>query len=136
MKIKALSMWQPWATLIMLEIKLHETRHWATKYRGDLVIHAAKRPMDARGIALIKQLQEMDCPDVPVIEEIEYGKALGIVNLFDCIKTEELVSVSKYDLLCGNFEHGRFAWAMNNVRPFEQPIPMVGRQTLWNAEIA
>lgn len=38
-----LSLWQPWATLMALGVKTIETRSWSTRYRGPLLIHAAKR---------------------------------------------------------------------------------------------
>jgi hypothetical protein len=38
--VKALTVRQPHAQLIALGIKTIETRSWATKYRGPLVIHA------------------------------------------------------------------------------------------------
>jgi activating signal cointegrator 1 len=41
--MKALSLWQPWASLVALGIKTIETRSWETKYRGPLAIHAAKK---------------------------------------------------------------------------------------------
>lgn len=41
--MKALSLWQPWATLIAVGQKRIETRHWPTTYRGPLAIHATKR---------------------------------------------------------------------------------------------
>ncbi len=41
--MKAISIWQPWASLIAIGAKQIETRSWATGYRGLLVIHAAKR---------------------------------------------------------------------------------------------
>jgi hypothetical protein len=44
--VKALTLWQPWASLIALERKLVETRSWSTSYRGPLAIHAAKRRPD------------------------------------------------------------------------------------------
>jgi len=40
--MKALSLWQPWASLIALDVKRIETRGWSTKYRGPLAIHAGK----------------------------------------------------------------------------------------------
>jgi protein gp37 len=40
--IKALSLWQPWASLMAARVKIHETRHWKTDYRGPIAIHAAK----------------------------------------------------------------------------------------------
>ncbi len=41
--MKALTLWQPWASLIALGVKTIETRSWSTDYRGPLAIHAAKR---------------------------------------------------------------------------------------------
>ena len=41
--MKAISLWQPWATAIAVGAKRIETRHWPTKHRGPLMIHAAKR---------------------------------------------------------------------------------------------
>lgn len=41
--MKALTLIQPWATLIMLGEKQIETRSWNTKYRGKLAIHAGKK---------------------------------------------------------------------------------------------
>jgi hypothetical protein len=40
---RALSLWQPWASLVALGHKRIETRSWSTRYRGPLVIHASKR---------------------------------------------------------------------------------------------
>lgn len=38
----ALTVLQPWASLIALDEKQFETRSWSTPYRGTLVIHAGK----------------------------------------------------------------------------------------------
>lgn len=38
---RALTLWQPWASLVALLVKQIETRSWSTKYRGPLLIHAA-----------------------------------------------------------------------------------------------
>jgi hypothetical protein len=40
--MKALTLTQPWATLIAIGAKHIETRSWSTSYRGPLAIHAAK----------------------------------------------------------------------------------------------
>ena len=40
--MKALSLKQPWATLIVTGIKLIENRTWVSNYRGPLLIHASK----------------------------------------------------------------------------------------------
>ena len=41
--MKAISLWQPWATLIAVGAKRLETRSWESRYQGELAIHAAKR---------------------------------------------------------------------------------------------
>lgn len=38
---------QPWASLIAAGVKTIETRSWATRHRGPLVIHASKKPAPA-----------------------------------------------------------------------------------------
>lgn len=40
--MKALTIWQPWASLLACGAKIFETRSWATRYRGQIAIHAAK----------------------------------------------------------------------------------------------
>ncbi|MFE4712623.1 MULTISPECIES: ASCH domain-containing protein [unclassified Paenibacillus] len=41
--MKAITIIQPWATLIAIGEKRFETRSWATKKRGPLAIHAGKK---------------------------------------------------------------------------------------------
>jgi hypothetical protein len=47
--MKALTLTQPWASLVAIGAKRIETRSWSTKYRGPIAIHAAKdMPRSAR----------------------------------------------------------------------------------------
>jgi activating signal cointegrator 1 len=47
--MKALSLTQPWATLVAIGAKCIETRTWHTFYTGTVAIHASKGfPRDAR----------------------------------------------------------------------------------------
>ena len=41
--MKALSLTQPWAELVVLGEKQWETRSWRTSHRGRIAIHAAKK---------------------------------------------------------------------------------------------
>ena len=43
--MKALTIWQPYASLIGAGIKKIETRSWYTTYRGPILIHSGQRPM-------------------------------------------------------------------------------------------
>ena len=50
-RVKALTMTQPWASLVAIGENTIETRSWSTRYRGPLAIHAAKGfPADARAL--------------------------------------------------------------------------------------
>lgn len=48
--MKAITIWQPWASLIALGVKTIETRSWSTDYRGPLAIHAAATPAGILGL--------------------------------------------------------------------------------------
>ncbi|PWJ51632.1 hypothetical protein [Faecalicatena contorta] len=39
--MKAITLWQPWASLLACRVIEYETRSWAAKYRGPMAIHAA-----------------------------------------------------------------------------------------------
>lgn len=41
--MRCISLWQPWASLVVFGYKIVETRHWSTDYTGYLAIHAAQK---------------------------------------------------------------------------------------------
>lgn len=49
--MKALTFWEPWASLVRWDVKSIETRSWSTRYRGTVAVHAAKRD-DLGGLGL------------------------------------------------------------------------------------
>lgn len=64
--MKAISLTQPWATLVHLGAKRVETRSWYTSYRGQLVIHAAKGyPRWARDLTETPAFQAALGRDIP-----------------------------------------------------------------------
>ena len=134
--MKALSLWQPYATLSIIGAKHYETRGWATNFRGELAIHAAKKPVksvlrmlpqDVVGI-ILDRLRGRSPDDLPV------GAVIGTVKIVDCIEiTEEFVSaLPAYELACGDFSIGRYAWKMEDPRAFIHPATATGHQGLWN----
>jgi len=46
--MRALTIHQPWASLIAAGLKTIETRAWATKHRGQIVIHAGQQAAQGR----------------------------------------------------------------------------------------
>ena len=102
--MKALTIKQPWATLIMQGDKRFEFRSWQTKYRGDLLIHAGKG-IDKEGM---KRLQKY------LPEELPYGKILGKVKLVDCIKMspefKELLLKENSDIYTKSSFQENYGW--------------------------
>jgi hypothetical protein len=60
MAVKAITLQQPWASLIALGAKSVETRSWSTAYRGPLAIHAGKKWYD--GLVAGYQLRPSTSP--------------------------------------------------------------------------
>lgn len=54
--MKALSLTQPWASLVAIGAKRIETRSWSTSYRGLVAIHASKRFPDEACLFAIQDL--------------------------------------------------------------------------------
>lgn len=130
--IKVISLWQPWASLMAAGVKLHETRHWPTAYRGPLAIHAAKT-VDVAGAP------EQLCLDVLGrwwAKEVPTGAVLAIGELTRCSEAHTVADhLLVADLESGNFARGRFAWRIEKMRRLAQPRPLVGRQGLFNWDL-
>jgi len=133
-EFSALSLWQPWATLIAQGYKHYETRGWYTKYRGELLICAAKKklPKDFYCRLSIKlhgdlyKLMQEDCPR---------GVAIALVDLVDCIKMtpDFITQQSEKELLLGDWKPGRYAWKLENVRSINN-FPVKGQQGIFQIE--
>ena len=135
--MKALSLWQPWASMLFLKdsagefLKWAETRSWGTNYRGKLVIHAAKRPVDHWEIVGILDDLETAGADY---RKLPLGAALGIVEVTNCQSmTPELITLqSERERRAGNWERGRVAIYFGKDRIlFPEPILMRGSQGFW-----
>lgn len=137
--MRAISLWQPWASLWCSPRKIHETRHWSTDYRGWLAVHAAKRfeknhPPELASV-LRAQFGEKWFKTLPT------GAVIGVVRLTGCMPTDQVPE--RYDgakgtrtyrenLLCGDFSPGRFAWERGGFHLFEKPVPFRGLQGFFN----
>jgi len=130
--IKALSLIQPWASLIMDGRKTIETRSWATKYRGPLAIHASLK-LDKEAAKQFGYL--LAIPARLVIANLPFllprGAVLGIAILKGCVQfPNTLAPPDPY----GDFTPGRFGWLFMNAKAFEHPIPAKGHLGLWEWE--
>lgn len=134
--MKALTLWQPYASLLVMGLKEFETRGWQTKYRGSLVIHAAKRndsdrKNDIERVVTMLREHGMDeqAEDLFELCGRSYGCAVGVVKLAYC--KPMLDGGSDLENAVGYFGEGRFGWKCDEPRMFDRPIPVVGKQGLW-----
>ena len=126
--MKALTIKEPWATLIIEGYKEYEFRSWKTNYRGKILIHA--------GLTLESDMKER-FKDYNL--DYKCGYIIGEANLVECIKVDEKFNnqLLKIDpTIYGRSNHvGIYAWKLENVRRYDKPIPCKGKLGLWNYEV-
>ncbi|MBD2386038.1 hypothetical protein [Cylindrospermum sp. FACHB-282] len=131
----ALTVREPYATLLSLGIKKFETRDYPIRHRGDLVIHAGRNEQEFYMLDEIKKRVTDPRVHRLTVEDLKknLGKALAIANHYNCICMDEtFISMQNPDELAyGFFSSGRFAWGMKDIRLLINPIPIMGQQKLF-----
>ena len=88
--MKALTLHQPWASLIAVGVKTIETRSWSTKHRGPIAIHAGARPPEI-GLRLGKWrtliAENEPCIQIPgnFAHPMPLGAVVATAVLVDCV---------------------------------------------------
>ncbi|MDP4158206.1 MAG: ASCH domain-containing protein [Bacillota bacterium] len=137
--MKAISLLQPWASLIAIGAKKIETRSWATKYRGPLAIHASKGfPKLLRELCNTQPFKAILSKAGFDSDKLPLGKIIATCNLVDCIKmTPEFIqTVKSPELDFGVYAVGRYAWILEDVKQLEKQIPAKGALSIWNWEVS
>jgi len=144
--MKAISLLQPWATLMAIGAKKIETRSWYTSHRGPLAIHASL------GDEWLQRLFSRD-PFYRHLKAAGYtnasalpkGAVIGEVNIIDCrrIVTRETPITKMIDkrvlmhppggdeLEFGDYTPGRYAWITSGAIIYHRPIPAKGQLSIW-----
>jgi ASCH domain len=84
--MKALSIRQPWAELIVVGLKDIENRMWRADYRGPILIHAAMKiePIDADLREWIKRISGFDLPHA---DDLPRGGIVGQAEIVDIVQS-------------------------------------------------
>jgi activating signal cointegrator 1 len=141
--MKALSVMQPWATLIALGAKHIETRSWATSHRGQLAIHASSR-INREALLSLRE---------PLIQEaltaggyregngpasnpfgLPLGAVIAVVTLVEVRPIAPHAVPEEPERSFGDYTPGRFAWLIRDVRGLPEPVAAKGALGLWNWE--
>jgi hypothetical protein len=116
--VKALSIRQPWAWLIVTGHKDIENRSWRTNYRGPLLIHAG-RAIDPSSLGHIERRYGLRIPAKKLLR----GGIIGVVELVDVVR----------EYRGPWFDREGFGWVLTNPHPLDF-IEMAGRLGLFDID--
>lgn len=133
--MRGLSLWQPWAAAVALKDKADETRPKRTSYRGPIAICSAKK-WDDELEEVSRRLGALVARDPSRYltgPSARRGVVVAIANLIGCeVMTEDsIAAASAQERALGNWQPGRFAWKLSDVRRLADPYPILGKQGLW-----
>jgi activating signal cointegrator 1 len=126
--MKALTICQPYAALIVRGQKFVENRPWYTEHRGPLAVHAglSKDWLDAGVAAHFRRIGD------PLV----FGAVVGICQLLDVLWFEHIAAGrhdTEYPWLRDHAHvSGPWCWIMGDVQRFNQPVRWRGERALWN----
>ena len=149
--MKAISIKQPWASLIAHGIKDVENRTWKcpTKYIGQRVlIHASGKPLQCIGFfdSILTNEQLSALPKDKDFKDygFEVGSIIGSIKIVGCVINHPSVWAEKseaYDFDKDVFPNGApsnvgkkgdtYNWLLAEPILFEEPIPAKGKLSFW-----
>lgn len=143
--MKALTLHEPFASLIAYGWKEVETRGWYTPYRGPLAIHAGLRKPDATEISRFTFLLGHKGFELPPLAK---GAIVCVCELAYCVPTGLVQQVGQtklpspftpkhgweVELQMGNYDRGRWAWILRDVQRLDPPMAARGMRKLWAVE--
>ena len=104
--MRALSIRQPWAWLILHGGKDIENRDWRTNVRGRVLIHASKGMTRDEYAGGYETCQEIAGLTLPRLERLERGGIVGAADIVDCVNRSD-----------SPWFFGTFGFVLRNVRP-------------------
>ncbi len=141
---RALSLWQPWATLVVtprlddptLPVKDIENRGWWTSYRGPTMIHAGKSrggltpDVNSLIVGIAKRLDQ-DAEYYQVLEHLRqcweglvpFGAFIGQVDIVDCVRESD-----------SEWFQGQWGFVLRNPILYKRSFESPGRQKFFHVQ--
>jgi hypothetical protein len=136
--MRCISLWQPYATLLVRGFKRIETRPYAAPSTCINV------PVGIASTKQIKPEQRAAAADpefaafyaetgLPPLDELPHGFLLGEATFYSTepITKEDLDDITDEEQSYGWFAPGRHAWRTRDVVAYDDPIPVKGQQGIW-----
>lgn len=142
-RMRCISIWQPWASLMACGAKILETRGWDTKVRGPIAIHASANKSVVRTYAkspyrdqpeIHAMTEALGIPSERWEAELPFGALIGTGELIGTMKTESAAQIYPTQRPFGDFTPGRFAHRYINLTKLA-PLPIRGRQGFFFTDI-
>lgn len=154
--MKVISVLQPFASLIVTGAKIIETRSWATKYRGEILIHASAgkqyTKLPVSDPLCRHYIDLMDQNKIDPINKLPFGAIIGKVKIIDCIKTSDIQLMKDantplkvngenapkhfgQEFAFGDYTTGRYGWILSDPVKFDTPIPAKGKLGIWTTDL-
>ncbi|RKT01075.1 ASCH domain-containing protein [Chryseobacterium defluvii] len=143
---KALSIKQPWASLIALGIKDIENRTWKTNFRGRIYIHSSGTGAKGKFLAMNEKQREEAAKFekfYPLyFDDLQRGAIIGEVDIVDCVINHSSIWAEKTNgcFLENNVFYKKgtkiiYNWVLANAVLYDKPILNVkGKLSFWDFE--
>jgi len=121
--MKALTVRQPWAQLILQGIKVIEVRSWVPDYRGRILVHAGNK------------VEEEACERLRIPkEELVKGAILGSVAIVQVLEftQDSWERLRPLTLEVGTLSGRLLGWTLGNPILLQQPLPWRGSLGLFD----
>lgn len=133
-----ISLWQPYASLLIHGFKINETRPFpCPSLIGQRIGIASTKTIKAEQRKLFANAEFQSYYEqtgLPlVLDDLPHGKILGTIEIASCEKiTEEtLEEITEEEELYGDWRPGRFAWGTRDPIALPEPVPVMGQQGIW-----
>jgi hypothetical protein len=149
--LPAITIWQPWGSLILLGAKPYEFRGWApprSMRNHRIAIHAGARPVrlsEVRALCLSLTSNSVQRASLraeialPYLERLRLNPTLaprGVVlctaTLGECVRADRLREFASAVNDSDRDEHFNFAWPLTDIRALHPPVAARGAQGFWS----
>jgi hypothetical protein len=140
--MKALSIKQPWASLIAHGIKNIENRTWKTNFRGKIYIHASSVSKGMLGLLNKEQVNDLRSKS-SLDFEFTTSAIIGEVDIIDCVINHSSVWAEETEVRGKTVDEeimyvGKpiWNWVLANAVLYDEPILNVkGKLSFWEPNI-
>jgi activating signal cointegrator 1 len=136
--LSVLSIYQPWASLLVVGARVYDVQHQPTTYRGEVGIFAPLHfPEWSQRRALEPEFAGLLSAAGLKPWALPRGVLLGVADLVDVISIETEgvvagVAMCTLERRIGDYKAGRFAFRYERIRRLREPIGHRGRAGLWH----